>query len=54
MKKYDENGTFLKQDFTINIKDAKRIVDSLEFTADYDKTEIYYSLKKFVESAKKD
>ena len=46
---FDENGKILTKDFPITIKDAKRLVDSLEFTADFDKTKIYYKLKSWVD-----
>ena len=36
---------FEKKEFSISAKDAKRICDALEFCADFDKTEIYYKLK---------
>lgn len=47
-KMFDKNGMLIKKEFSINIKDAKRLVDSLEFTADFDKTDIYYHLKEWV------
>lgn len=49
---FDENGMMKKQDFSINIRDAKRIIESLEFSADFDKTDIYYKLKIWVDSVK--
>lgn len=41
-----------KKEFTISESDAKRIVDSLEFSADWDKTEIYYKLKFWLDERK--
>lgn len=46
---FDENGMLKKKEFVITIRDAKRIIDSLEFSADFDKTEIYYELKQWVD-----
>jgi len=38
----------MKRQFEISVKDAKRICDALEFCSDWDKTEIYYKLKEWV------
>jgi hypothetical protein len=46
---FDENGMLKKKEFVINIRDANRIVAALEFSADFDKTEIYYEIKQWVE-----
>lgn len=46
---FDENGMLKEKEFVITIRDAKRIIDSLEFSADFDKTEIYYELKQWVD-----
>lgn len=40
---------FEKKEFVISRKDAVRIVEALEFSADWDKTEIYYELKEWVD-----
>ena len=40
---------FEKKDFTISAKDAARICDGLELAASWDKTEIYYQLKNWLE-----
>jgi hypothetical protein len=40
---------FQKKEFTISAKDAARICDALEFAASWDKTEIYYKLKDWVD-----
>lgn len=50
---YDENGMLLKNQFNISITDARRIVASLEFTADFDKTEIYYQLRNWLDKEMK-
>lgn len=41
-----------KKEFTINAKDAARIIDALEFASSWDKTEIYYELKNWVDGDK--
>lgn len=46
---FDKNGMIKKKEFSINIRDAQRIMESLEFSADFDKTEIYYKLKEWVD-----
>jgi hypothetical protein len=40
---------FEKKEFVISAKDAKRICEALEFDASWDKTEIYYVLKNWLE-----
>ena len=40
---------FEKKEFVISRKDAVRIVEALEFSADWDKNEIYYELKEWIE-----
>jgi hypothetical protein len=40
---------FVKKQFTISVKDALRVIDALELAASWDKTEIYYELKNFVD-----
>ena len=41
-----------KKDFAISRKDAKRIIDGLELASSWDKTEIYYRLKEWLEEEK--
>lgn len=43
---------FKKKEFTISLKDAIRILEALEFCASWDKTEIYYELKLWVDNQK--
>lgn len=43
-----------KKSFEISMKDAIRLVDSLEFTADFDKTDIYYKLHEWIREVKND
>ncbi len=38
-----------KASFDISARDAKRICDGLELSASWDKTEIYYKLKRWLE-----
>lgn len=40
---------FERKEFNILAKDAKRICEALEFDASWDKTEIYYQLKNWLE-----
>lgn len=40
---------FEKRNFEINRRDAERIVEGLELAASWDKTEIYYELKRWLE-----
>lgn len=50
--KYDKDGKELRLSVDIKISDAKRIVEALEFDASWDKTEIYYQLKEWLEKSK--
>lgn len=43
---------FEKKEFTISRRDAERIVDGLELAAAWDKTEIYYQLKDWLDKDK--
>jgi len=45
---------FDRKDFAISRKDAERIVDGLELAASWDKTEIYYQLKNWLEEEDQD
>lgn len=45
---------FEKKDFTINARDAARICDALEFASSWDKTDIYYKLKNWLEGKEND
>lgn len=40
---------FDRKKFNVSAKDAKRVVDALEFDASCDKTEIYYELKNWLD-----
>lgn len=42
-----------KELFEISVADAIRIIDGLELAASWDKTEIYYKLKDWLENEKK-
>ena len=44
----DPRKPFEKRDFSISLADAKRICDGLELAAAYDKTRIYYELKRWI------
>ena len=44
-------GQFEKKEFVINAKDAARIIDALEFTSSWDKTDIYYKLKNWLDGS---
>ena len=48
IREHTERKSFEKKDFTISLADAKRICDGLELAASYDKTRIYYELKKWI------
>ena len=39
----------MRKQFNISLRDAKRIVDGLELAASWDKTEIYYELKNWID-----
>lgn len=43
-----------KKEFTISRRDAERVVESLELAASWDKTEIYYKLKQWLEDQSND
>lgn len=40
---------FETKEFMISANDAARICDALEFAASWDKTDIYYKLKNWIE-----
>jgi hypothetical protein len=40
---------FEKKDFVLSVSDATRICEALEFSATWDKTEVYYKLKNWIE-----
>lgn len=42
-----------KKQFTISLRDAKRICDGLELAASWDKTEIYYQLLEWIKENEK-
>jgi hypothetical protein len=44
---------FEKKEFVISAKDAARIIDALEFAASWDKTQIFYELKDWLDGVKK-
>lgn len=45
----DKPTQFEKKEFVISAKDAARICDALEFAAAWDKTEIYYMLRDWLD-----
>lgn len=45
MQLFNEDGSLKRKEFSLSIRDVKRLVDSLEFTADFDKTDCYYEMK---------
>lgn len=45
---------FERREFTINRRDAERILDGLELAASWDKTEIYYQLKDWLKEDRND
>lgn len=45
----EKPNQFEKKEFILSAKDAARVCDALEFAASWDKTEIYYKLKFWIE-----
>lgn len=48
----DQPTQFENKEFTISAKDAARIIDALELAASWDKTQVYYELKNWVDGDK--
>lgn len=43
---------FDKREFKISRRDAERIIDGLELASSWDKTKIYYELKRWLDEEK--
>lgn len=50
--KNNKTSPKIKRDFQISLKEAERICEALELAASWDKTEIYYKLKEWVDEHK--
>lgn len=53
MGDFTKSGMYKKFLVSISIKDVRRIVESLEFTADFDKTQVYYEMKEWLKLQEK-